>query len=284
MAQYNATKLSYQLIYNSIVNQWTDWAIKTNTTKVVIGISGGKDSSVVATIAVRIFGKENVYGVLMPQTEQENEAYMICEFLGIKPLTVEIGTAVNDILSQFNSGDPNSNNLALPPSEQTKTNLPARIRMATLYAVAQTVGGKVINTCNLSEDMVGYSTLFGDDCGAYAPLKDLTATEVKYLGKHLGLPEWAWNKTPSDGLCGKTDEDNLGFTYEALDEIIRTGETYKASFAQKVSIYRKHWNNRFKTQLIRLPYPKIDKVLIGEDQFINLANWLPTLTGQIFNK
>lgn len=136
MARYDATKLSYQLIYNSIVNQWTDWAIETNTTKVVIGISGGKDSSVVAAIAVRIFGAENVYGVLMPQTEQENEAYEICEFLGIKPLTIEIGTAVNDILSQFLSGDPSSNNLALPPSKQTKTNLPARIRMATLYAVA----------------------------------------------------------------------------------------------------------------------------------------------------
>lgn len=108
-------------------------------------------------------------------------------------------------------------------TEQTKTNLPPRIRMATLYAVSQSMNGRVANTCNLSEDWVGYSTRYGDSVGDFSPLSRLTVTEVKAIGRVLKLPDEFVDKVPIDGLCGKTDEENLGFTYELLDKYIREG-------------------------------------------------------------
>ena len=131
---------------------------------------------------------------------------------------------------------------------QTTCNLPPRLRMAAVYAVAQSRNGRVANTCNLSEDYVGYATRYGDGAGDFSPLSHLTVQEVKAVGRALGLPDKFVEKPPIDGLCGKTDEDNLGFTYAVLDRYIRTGACDDAETRR--SIDEKHARNLFKLQLM----------------------------------
>lgn len=210
----------------------------------IIGISGGKDSSVVAALCVEALGKERVIGVLMPNGEQSDidVAERLVEFLGITGITVNIGPVVQAVTQGVQP--------ALPEglSGQAAVNLPARIRMAVLYAVSQSKNGRVANTCNLSEDWVGYSTRYGDSAGDFSPLSELTVTEVKLVGKAAGLPAEFTDKVPTDGLCGKSDEDNLGFSYEVLDRYIRTGEIEDAVVKEKID--RLHEKNLFKLQLM----------------------------------
>lgn len=184
-------------------------------TKAVIGISGGKDSSVAAAVCVKALGKERVIGLLMPQGEQPDIEFsrLLVNFLGIKSFTVNIGETVASFMSELKKH--------IEPSSQAIINTPARIRMTTLYAFAACIGGRVVNTCNLSEDWIGYSTKYGDAAGDLSPLSDLTVTEVIQIGDELGLPYELVHKIPTDGLCGKTDEENLGFTYAMLDRYIR---------------------------------------------------------------
>ena len=185
----------------------------------VIGISGGKDSSVVAALCTEALGRDRVVGVMMPNGEQPDidDSIHLITTLGIRYVCVNIHGAVQSLLEQVGFN--------MDVLEQTKVNLPARIRMATLYAVAQSLpsGGRVANTCNRSEDYVGYSTKFGDSAGDFSPLSNLMVDEVIQVGHELGLSEYLVDKTPSDGLCGKSDEENLGFTYAQLDEYITTG-------------------------------------------------------------
>lgn len=220
------------------VVSWIRWWFETNGDgcNAVIGISGGKDSSVVAALCVEALGKERVIGVLMPNRWQAdiNSAYKLVDHLGIMYTVVNIGGAVDCLSRKIGSG----------MSVQAKTNLPSRIRMATLYAVSQSVNGRVANTCNLSEDWVGYSTRYGDSVGDFSPLSMLTTDEVIAIGRECGLPDDILNKIPSDGLCGKTDEENLGFTYRALNEYIRTG--YYSDEKIKKLIDDMHWKNIFK--------------------------------------
>ena len=178
----------------------------------------------------------------MPQGEQSDIEYskMLVDFLGITRITCNIEGAVNEVLESFEG--------VVSPTPQTTTNLPARIRMATLYAISQSVNGRVANTCNLSEDWVGYATKYGDAAGDFSPLSQLTVTEVKAIGRELGLPSELVDKTPTDGLCGKTDEDNLGFTYAELDEYIRDG--IEPSEEVKAKIDSMHEKNLFKLQLM----------------------------------
>lgn len=206
----------------------------------VVGISGGKDSSVVAALCVEALGKDRVIGVLMPQGEQSDIEYskMLVDFLDITRITCNIEGAVNEVLESFEG--------VVSPTPQTTTNLPARIRMATLYAISQSVNGRVANTCNLSEDWVGYATRYGDAAGDFSPLSQLTVTEVKAIGSELGLLSKLVDKTPTDGLCGKTDEDNLGFTYAELDAYIRDG--VEPSEEVKAKIDSMHEKNLFKLQ------------------------------------
>lgn len=214
----------------------------------VVGISGGKDSSTVAALCAEALGKDRVIGVLMPCGEQHDidMAYMLVNHLGIKHYTVNVKDAVEGTLN------------ALPKdmeiTAQTKTNLPARIRMAALYAVAQSCNGRVANTCNLSEDWVGYSTRYGDAAGDFSPLSHITVTEIREMGYYLGLPRELVEKTPIDGLSGKTDEDNLGFTYEELDKYIRQG--ILPDEKTKELIDTKHKNNLFKLELMPSFKPK----------------------------
>lgn len=207
--------------------------------KAVLGISGGKDSSIAAALCVKALGKENVYGVLMPNGVQSDikDAYKLVDFLGINYSTINIELAVQSVLSEMNHEK-------ISISEQTMINLPPRIRMSTLYAVSQSVNGRVINTCNLSEDWVGYSTRYGDSVGDVSPFSNLTVAEVKEIGRYLGLPKELVDKVPSDGLCSKTDEDALGFSYEVLDKYIRTGVCEDEHI--KNLIDKKHNANLFK--------------------------------------
>ena len=214
----------------------------------VIGISGGKDSSVVATLCVEALGKDRVIGVLMPNGEQSDIdcSKQLVAHLGIPNYIFNIKKAVDGVLEELQ-------NCGVEASRQTIVNLPPRIRMSALYAISQSKNGRVANTCNLSEDWVGYSTRYGDAAGDFSPLAQITVQEVKEIGKYLGLPINLVDKVPSDGLSGKTDEDNLGFTYAALDKYIREGvcedETVKAK------IDRLHVLNEFKLKPIpSFPY------------------------------
>lgn len=184
----------------------------------VIGISGGKDSTVAAALCAKALGKDKVIGVLMPNGQQADiaDSRHVIEILGIHSYEIQLEKAISALREAVEG------TMDKPFVDQARINLPPRIRMATLYAVAQNVegGGIVINTCNKSEDFIGYSTKYGDAAGDISILSDFTVAEVLQLGDALGLPETLVHKAPSDGLCGKTDEDNLGFTYAMLDRYI----------------------------------------------------------------
>ena len=211
----------------------------------VVGISGGKDSSVTAALCIRAYGRENVLGVLMPDGVQPDIDYSngLVDVLGLNHITFNIHGGTSGILEEMERA-------GLTPSRQTRVNLPSRMRMAALYAVAQSVeGGIVLNTSNLSEDWVGYCTIYGDSAGAFSPLGMYTTEEVIALGRELGLPEKFLLKPPSDGLTGLTDEDNLGFSYHAVNEYIRKGVADPEIRAQ---IDRRHTASRFKFQTMPL--------------------------------
>lgn len=211
----------------------------------VVGISGGKDSSVVAALCVEALGKERVIGVLMPCGEQADidAAYLLVNHLGIKHYVINVKEAVDGVVKS----------LPFEASVQTRTNIPPRIRMTTLYAVAQSHNGRVANTCNLSEDWVGYSTRYGDCAGDFSPLSKLTVTEVKEIGRFLGLPDSLVDKVPIDGLCGKTDEENLGFTYDTLDKYIRGTEEPAPHIKELID--KKHVANLFKLEYMPIFNP-----------------------------
>ena len=228
-----------------ILIQWTrEWFDKNGKgCNAVIGISGGKDSSVCAALCVEALGKERVIGVLMPNGVQSDiaDSRQLVAHLGIQNVTINIADAVSAVHTQLKEAD-------IEVSKQTEINLPPRIRMSVLYAVSQSMNGRVINTCNLSEDWVGYSTRYGDSAGDVSLLGKLTVQEVKVLGHELGLPKNLVDKTPSDGLCGNSDEQKLGFTYAVLDRYIREGICEDVSIRQRIDTL--HRQNKFKLELI----------------------------------
>ena len=209
----------------------------------VVGISGGKDSSIVAALCAKALGKDRVIGVLMPNGEQADIdcSKQLVAHLGIPYYVCNIKEGVDGVLASLKA-------TGVEISRQTSVNLPPRIRMSTLYALSQSMNGRVANTCNLSEDWVGYSTRYGDAAGDFSPLGKLTVQEVKAIGKHLALPENLVEKVPSDGLTDRTDEDNLGFTYAMLDQYIRTGVCEDEE--KKAKIDRLHVMNEFKLKPI----------------------------------
>lgn len=208
----------------------------------IVGISGGKDSTIVAALCVEALGKDRVIGVLMPNRINENidDAVKVCKVLDIDYVVINIFDAVHNIKHRVKTA------LNDKWSMQSSINLPPRIRMSVLYAVSQTMNGRVANTCNLSEDWVGYSTRYGDSVGDFSPLSNLTVTEVKAVGREIGLPDHLIDKVPADGLCGKTDEENLGFTYDVLDKYIRTGVCEDLEVKKKIDMM--HNKNLFKLQ------------------------------------
>ena len=241
---FNAEKVK-----NDIVKWIQDWFEENGRgCKAVVGLAGGKDSSVVAALWVEALGRDNVFGVLMPNGEQFDidVSHKLVEHLGIESAVINIKDAyegvVGEMMKRFGKFE-----------GQAKVNLPPRLRMSVLYAVSQTVNGRVANTCNLSEDWVGYSTRYGDCAGDFSPLSNLTVQEVKAVGRTLGLPAMFVDKVPIDGLCGRTDEDNLGFTYAVLDRYIREGICEDQQIREKID--RMHRMNLFKLQLMpSFPY------------------------------
>lgn len=233
---FDATKVK-----SACVEWIRDWFLNNGKDcNAVVGISGGKDSSIVAALCVEALGKDRVIGVMMPQNNQHDidDSYAVVNHLGIKYKVINIGPIVDLTLLQLSMfGD-------MEISEQTKINLPPRIRMATLYAVSQSVNGRVANTCNLSEDYIGYSTRWGDSVGDFAPLANLTSDEVIAIGEECDLPYELTHKTPADGLCGKTDEDNFGFAYAVLNKYIRTGICENKEVKAKID--KMHTKNLFK--------------------------------------
>lgn len=211
----------------------------------VIGMSGGKDSTIVAALCCEALGKDRVFGVIMPNTAMKDSdiAVEICEYLDIDYMDINIGEAYDSLTEELAAND-------IKLSSNAATNLPARLRMSTLFMVAQSMNGRVANTCNFSEDYIGWATLFGDGAGQFSPLGKLTVTEVKQIGYELGLPKKFIEKVPADGLTDKSDEDNFGFTYQFLDRYIRTGD-FGNDTATAARIDKMHDANTFKL----LPMP-----------------------------
>lgn len=228
-----------------------------HATNAVVGISGGKDSATVAALCVAAYGKEHVYGVLMPDGDQSDIDYAkdLCVALDMPHEVINIQgmtKAFYEALEGCSFYD--------AVSRQTRLNLPPRVRMTLLYAVAQSLDAVAVNTSNLSEDWVGYATIYGDTAGAFSPLAMLTTDEVIQLGRALGLDERFVVKPPSDGLTGKTDEDVLGFTYATLNTYIRTGEVPEEL---RETIDSLHRVSRFKFQTIAMFDPKLP--IVAED-------------------
>lgn len=209
----------------------------------IVAISGGKDSSVVAALCVEALGKDRVIGVMLPKGDQFdiNVSKALIDHLGIKSFEINIKDCFDGLMGQLEAKLPEV-------SVQAITNLPPRLRMSATYAVSQCMNGRVANTCNLSEDWVGYSTRYGDAAGDFSPLSFVTVQEVKAIGRELGLPDMFVDKTPIDGLQAKTDEENLGFTYAVLDRYIRTGKIDDPE--TKARIDRLHKINQFKLRFM----------------------------------
>lgn len=209
----------------------------------IIGISGGKDSSIAAALCVEALGKDHVIGVLMPNGEQADidMAKLLVDHLGIEHYIVNIKGAFDSLCEQISSA-------GIEISKDSIINLPPRLRMSTLYAVGQSRNGRVVNTCNLSEDWVGYSTRYGDSVGDFSPMSCFTTAEIRAIGRVLGLPSVLIEKVPTDGLSGMTDEDKLGFTYEVLDRYIRTGEIDDPATKERIDYL--HEKNLFKLRFM----------------------------------
>lgn len=215
------------------------------TCSAVLGISGGKDSCITAALLARALGKERVVGVMMPDGIQPDisDSQAVVDHLGIRYYTVNIGEAVKALKKSIEEAGGTI-------TKDVGINIPPRVRMTTLYAVAQGLeeGGRVINTCNASEDYIGYSTKYGDAAGDMSILAGFTVEEVLQIGDYLGLPSNLVHKTPSDGLSGMSDEDKIGFTYAVLDKYIATGECEDDAIREKID--RMHRLNLHKITLM----------------------------------
>ena len=234
--------------YNALAQECVQWIKEWfarnggSSPKAVLGMSGGKDSTVAAALCAKALGPENVVGVAMPAEGQSlHEADEICAFLGIRYICAPVGDAIASFESVAGA-------LEEGISPQARQNIPPRVRMTALYAISQSLGGRVVNTCNLSEDYIGYATRWGDSVGDFSPMGGLTVQEVKGIGHALGVPSRWVEKTPDDGLpCSCPDEEKFGFTYAVLDRYIRTGECDDPAVREKID--RMHRSNVFKLSM-----------------------------------
>lgn len=243
-------KFNPEEAFNRIATHWEQWDKSVHPKCYVVGISGGKDSTVVAALASKIFGADAVLGVMMPNGEQKDisDSEEVCTFLGIKSVTVNIGKAFEELQDEIVYEALQICGIE-KPSADTITNMPARLRMTTLYAIAQSVGGIVLNTSNRSENVVSFATLYGDHAGSYAPIQNLTVTEVMQVGDYLGLPRHLVHKTPIDGLQPLSDEEKLGVSYADIDKVIRED---KGSDATKEKVWDYYKRGKFKLRMVQM--------------------------------
>jgi NAD+ synthase len=235
--------------------------------KAVIGLSGGKDSTVCAYLLTQALGKDRVVPVLMPNGDQADidDSYEICKLLDLKPVVMNIKAMYSDLMGRIE----NAFFTSMSDNKLFTTNTPARLRMVTLYGIAAAVGGFVCNTCNRSEDYVGYSTKYGDSCGDFSLLANLTVTQVYELADVLGVPEKFGHKTPSDGMCGKSDEDNMGFTYAELDKYIETNgrdDSITPEVREKIVRMHQNPNTALKMLPMKNPFGNVS-VMASENTF-----------------
>lgn len=246
-----------QMEIQNIVDDIRHYFVKNGNenTKAIIGISGGKDSTIAAALLVRALGANRVVGVMMPEGEQKDieDSLRVCELLGIRSYKLDILGATESLYKALIPVRINCSNGTVPAN--VSTNAPARIRMTMLYAVAALEGGRVINTGNASELYVGYTTKYGDLAGDYAVLRNYYVREVLAIGDGLEeLPTDLVHKAPGDGMSGKTDEDNMGFTYEELDAYLLDEVT--PSYETLRNISERHKRNLHKRDiLIQAPRP-----------------------------
>lgn len=236
-------------VAGEIVEWLREYAKESNTYKVVLGISGGKDSTVAAALCCEAFGKENVYGVLMPCGHQTDiaDSYRVCNILGIESFNIDIGGIMGEAVITIDG--------KVKITDDAGINMKPRIRMLTLYTIAQSIGARVCGTGNLSERLVGYCTKWGDMASDFNPLANLTCNEVVEIGIALGLPVDLINKTPADGLTNKTDEDRLGVSYDSIHNYIRLGfESVDAEDAIRIA----ELNKKAKHKLGAIPSFKLD--------------------------
>ena len=218
---------------------------------VVLGMSGGKDSLVVAKLCTLALGGENVFGVILPNGKMidQSVAQEHCELLNIPHTVIDIAPSYDEVVSKTEEvvGEGNVKSVST-------INIAPRLRMTYLYSIAGSKNALVANTSNLSEIMIGYSTKWGDGVGDFAPLADLTKTEVCELGEALGLPLKYVLKKPDDGLSGVSDEEKLGFSYDELDAFIRTGSIgpnfEKIKRLHQINTHKRSFLPKFKTGLI----------------------------------
>lgn len=242
-----------EIVFYQIKTHFMKWAVDTGARKFIVAVSGGKDSTVVLNLTAKIFGSKKVVGLIIPNGKMTDYemAKSVCIDAGVEYQVIDISKAVASITEQiqdtFDGG---------PLRENANNNIPPRLRMTVAYAYAQCYdGGRVINTSNRSEAYVGWTTLWGDNVGDYAPIADLTCTEVQRLGNWLGIKSEYVEKTPSDGLCGRTDEEALGFTYEELDDYITGGDC--EDFEIYKLIRQRQDVGKFKRKMVTVPRPRI---------------------------
>jgi NAD+ synthase len=238
MGEFNA-----KIVTQDIIKWIQEYFVQQPSAKgTVLGVSGGKDSTVVAGLLVNALGKDKVIGILMPNGEQKDidDSKFLCDYLGIQEVILNI----QDIYKSFID--------VWILSKQSRINIPPRIRMSLLYAMASTLHCRVAGTGNKSESYIGYTTKWGDNVCDFNPIADLTSDEVVLIGKELGLPNKLLNKTPSDGLCGKTDEDNFGFSYDVLNKYIKTGICKDRGIKSKIDSMHKYNQHKFNN----IPYFK----------------------------
>lgn len=255
---YPIIKRTIEVLTNKIVSSIKNYFIESQGQKAIIGISDGKDSAVTAALCVKALGKENVIGILIPDSDQSDidNGKKLCEFLGIQNIEINIATAYYSIINQLINNN-------YRPSNQAITNLAPRIRMATLYTIAQSVNGRVINTTNACERFVGYGTLYGDLVGDYAPLKNVIVSDVYKIGDHLKLPNELVHKISFNKEFEKTDEEILGVSYEDIGKYVKIKiKNPNAVYADmKEELDLQTYNkineliskNKFKSELINIP-------------------------------
>lgn len=222
-------------------------------TKAIIGISGGKDSTIAAALLVRALGPDRVVGVMMPNGKQADldDAKKVCQILNIRQYIINIDLTCNELYRAIDESI--GWDITVADDKTISTNTPARIRMAVLYAIAAMRHGRVCNTGNRSELYVGYTTKYGDLAGDFALLKEYTVSEVLKLGEALTeLPRELVFKTPSDGMSGLSDEDNLGFSYHQVDNLLLFGIVPEMEAFEKIKAA--HRRNKHK-ECIRIPAP-----------------------------